>query len=250
MTFEEIETRGLATVKLYPTAMRLFRQLRDRAPGSYRTALLKTEIGTRAALISDRPDPLTPEWRLGYLLSEYGKVFVPEAYAENQEGFNLLADLRESAESSVELEAEHTDLAWYLIRLPVTFGPRYIPEGLPSEVRWCMTEQYGTYPTWLGPDYRQAGRKPNCPETVLLMLSTLAVAIMATKSLRERDAAVEIFDRQVHLRIQDGQFEPVVIDLRHVHDLAALVLRSFDGIAEAVVKDRDLPIWNALAPAG
>lgn len=249
MTFQEIERRGLETVKLYAPAMRMFRELRDRAPGSYRTALLKTELATRVAegdLKVQGLPPLSEDWRLGFLLSEYGKVFIPEAYGENQQGFNVLWELRESSRESVEFEAEHGDLAWYLIRLPATFGPRYVPEGLPAEVVRSMREQYGTFPTFLGPEHRQTGPKPQNPETVLLMLSTLAVAMLANKTLRDLSEAGSAFFDQVQLRIDDEQFSETFLSEDKVWEFAITLVGSLHTLAEAATKDRDVPIWNAL----
>lgn len=247
-TFEEIERRGLETVKLYAPAMRMFRQLKERAPGSYRTALLKTQLATVVTAGPEWfPGQLSADWRLGFLLSEYGKVFLPEAYGENQQGgFNILWELRQSSQESVEFEAEHGDLAWYLIRLPATFGPRYVPEGLPGEVIRSMKEQYGTYPTFLGPDYRQAGPKPQNVETVLLMLSTLAVAMLANKTLHDLSEAGSAFLDQVRLRIDDEQFSEAGLDEGQVLNIAQLLVEALYELTEAATKDRDVPIWNAL----
>ncbi len=207
----------------------VLRKLILEAPGTYHHSLIVTNLAEQAAIdIGANPH----KTRVGGYYHDIGKMYMPTAYSENQNGVNLHDDL--TPEQSVEVIKNH-----------VTKGIEIARENkLPKLVEDMIIEHQGTtliqyfYVKALEnaenkedvniEDFRYTGRIPQSRESAILMLAdTVEAAVRSHMSKNnDLDKVPSIVDSLINKKIEDKQ----LIDSQLTYGDVENIKQSFNNV--------------------
>ncbi len=195
----------------------LLRELAQRAPGTFNhSTVIGTMVEEAASLIG--ANSLLA--RVGAYYHDIGKLYYPEAFAENQfEGENIHENL--TPQESAKIIIAHVDEGIKMAKehdLPqeiIDFIPMHHGTLLAAYFYEKAKKLYGEENV-NEEDFRYKGPKPNTKETGLLMLADACES--AVRSMRDIDPqkVENLVSNIVESRLRDGQLDDSNLNFRHI----------------------------------
>lgn len=204
----------------------LMQEFREKCPGTFKHAqsLVSMIEGVSMALDLDED-----RMKVAAMYHDVGKMFAPKYFTENQlEDENPHADLVPSL--SYHIITRHvSDSAIILLNDP----------NFPREIIEIISQHHGTTvlkyfadrdPDGNEDDYRYHTTKPNCVESMILMICDRVEATSRSLAQAGKFDPKRVINESLQNLIDDGQFDEVTMKLGALKKIKAALAKELEGV--------------------